>query len=87
MPLQVASLAASAGVGGGAFFVPLFMVCVGFGELLSLHEQQQLSAEMPLSQPGIDADTCMLLLLRRAEDRHRALSSSHRCCVPRLHLL
>jgi uncharacterized membrane protein YfcA len=28
----VASLAASAGVGGGAFFVPLYMLALGFGE-------------------------------------------------------
>jgi len=27
----VASLAASAGVGGGAFFVPLYMLALGFG--------------------------------------------------------
>jgi hypothetical protein len=31
---MVASLAASAGVGGGAFFVPLYMLALGYGELL-----------------------------------------------------
>jgi hypothetical protein len=30
--LQVASLAASAGVGGGAFFVPLAMICLSMSE-------------------------------------------------------
>lgn len=30
--LQISALASSAGVGGGAFFVPLFMVCLGFGK-------------------------------------------------------
>jgi hypothetical protein len=29
---QVASLAASAGVGGGAFFVPLAMICLSMSE-------------------------------------------------------
>jgi hypothetical protein len=32
----VASLAASAGVGGGAFFVPLYMLALGFGECCAL---------------------------------------------------
>jgi hypothetical protein len=31
---MVASLAASAGVGGGAFFVPLYMLALGYGKVL-----------------------------------------------------